>query len=551
MVDIIGAVLRPEPQLDASSNGVSYLRGLDSTGRSIRAHARATANDWNVNSTRTASQNRAAMETALASIAGDGGGDLALLPSDDPYSIEPFPIPSSVKVRGLGAENTVLSYNESVGVDFLEFELASGSYKWGGLRDLTVLNASATVGGMAVYTPVDAAAFSADTHWVFEGVQFRGAGFGKYLRIGDANQGTVRACEWRGPYNATITDVGQAATTAIELVAATGCIGIDISNIMIVGVRTGIHNGDNVEGNFLQASEIVGGWDGITFDPASSKPGTFVDDMHINVNHRCIDILRKRDLQIGKVQLYRSNGYFDHSGDWHGILATDSDGVSVENAIVRVIDAFPTAGTIHGIELNNCDEASIGLITVREATSVDKVLKITDCVGGRLGAMISYSNPTRLEYAGSSSKWAFGKFIERGTTPTSPYTISASNKAVSFERTASADENYTETNLSIALTDVLYVGVDAQYRKYNVAVGAGVYVVNLDLDTATAVKGDVFEFRFTFLNSTNGTVNIRQGSGGSNIVVLNNGTGANWFPCLRMVNNGAGWTLFDQHNSVV
>ncbi len=510
------------------------------------------AADWLFSSSRTAAQNRVSIEAAITAAGGNGGGRVRLPPLAAAASVEPFTCPSNIVIDGAGQENTILSFNESAGTDFIEFSLASGSFKWGGVRNLSIMNGGSNLGGMGVSTPIDAGAFSTATHWAFENLQFRtGGGFEKYLRIGDANQGIVRGIEWRGAYSAASTDSGQADTTAIELEAAAGNIGVAMDKLMIVGIRTGLHLGDNCEGFSLTNTEIVGSWDGIVADPASSKPGGFIDNVHLNCNRRCIDVTRKRDLQIGAVQLYRSDTYFDHTGDWHGIRATDSDGVSIENALLRVVGAFPSAGTIYGIACHNADQTQIGLITVREPATIDKVLYVHDSTSGSMGAMIAYSNTTRLEYAGASSDWHFGKFIERGTTPTTPYTISATDKAsVSFERNASSDENYTETSLSVALTDVLYPGVDALKRKYSVAVGAGVYVVNLDLDTATAVKGDVFEFRFTFLNSTNGTVNIRQGSGGSNLVVLNNSTGANWFPCLRFINNGAGWVLDYQFNSV-
>ena len=149
-----------------------------------------------------------------------------------------------------------------------------------------------------------------------------------------------------------------------------------------------------------------------------------------------------------------------------------------------------------------------------------------------------------------------GPVVAYGTKPaTSPWVIasgmtSAKKRTIKINR-LSAFQNYNDRGaISAAATAILRPGFDAMANRWQMSAGGGAYTYNIDLDIDSAVDGDRFDLRFHFDNTVNPTVVIRNGSGGSTILSLNNATGAIWRPKTILVYNGSGWQLDDYHLSL-
>lgn len=512
------------------------------------------ASTFGVNGSATAAENTAAVIAAIADAVARNVREV-VLPGVQPVLLfNSFSVPKSIAIRGVLQESTVLGFSPGVGVDAITFTEDGNTSTKGGLSRMTIVNLTSNLAGMAVSTALDGNSFARDTDFIFEQLQFRGGPWTKYLRVGDCNQGTIRALEIRAGYNPAITDVGQNACIGIELAAATGNIGVTMDNIMLVGVRQGVHIGNQAEGFHLVNSEIVASYIGVLLDSNPSKPGGFIDNVHMNCNYRCIDGLRRRGMNIGSVQLYRSDGWFNHGNGWWGVRLDTSSNCTIGEVLLRVGPGY--TDTSYGVDVQSCSNTSITTLIEWEAGNIDVILNVVNSPTTIHGKTIANGSPVWVSISGTSGNSSFGEHVNGGAVPsTTPFVVSLGTPtlktSVKFNRSSCGFAKYTDHgSYSVAGTEVLYPGFSGECHKYSLIVGAGTYTRNIDLDTVSAVTGDVFELKFTFLNTTNPTVVIRQGAGGSTLVSLNNGTGANWFPKLRFVFNGTGWVLDYQISSV-
>lgn len=115
----------------------------------------------------------------------------------------------------------------------------------------------------------------------------------------------------------------------------------------------------------------------------------------------------------------------------------------------------------------------------------------------------------------------------------SVYTEAGSNAAVGLVNSTSA---------SSADTDLLTVGTDNQVQYYTLSAGVGAYTYNIDLDTTDAYEGSVFYINIDKAASTNPTINVRNGSGGSNILSINNASAENYG--TMFIFDGTNWLRF-------
>lgn len=100
--------------------------------------------------------------------------------------------------------------------------------------------------------------------------------------------------------------------------------------------------------------------------------------------------------------------------------------------------------------------------------------------------------------------------------------------------------------ITAATTDLLTVGTDDPVQFYTVNAGAGAYAFNIDLDTVGAKEGNFQELNIAKAASTNPTINIRNGSGGTNIVTaINNASAQNWY--FKFVFDGTNWVRLVAH----
>jgi hypothetical protein len=99
------------------------------------------------------------------------------------------------------------------------------------------------------------------------------------------------------------------------------------------------------------------------------------------------------------------------------------------------------------------------------------------------------------------------------------------------------------TAIIAAGTDLLTVNVDAPVELFTFNAGAGAYTYDIDLDHTGAVAGNMFMINITKAASTNPTIVVRDGSGGSTIISINNGTAEN-IQCLFMY-TGTAWVRLE------
>jgi len=92
-------------------------------------------------------------------------------------------------------------------------------------------------------------------------------------------------------------------------------------------------------------------------------------------------------------------------------------------------------------------------------------------------------------------------------------------------------------------TDLLTVNVSAPVELFTFNAGAGAYAYHIDLSHTGAVAGNIFMINIQKAASANPTIDVRDGSGGSAIITINNGTAEN-IQCLFMY-TGAAWVRLE------
>ena len=105
--------------------------------------------------------------------------------------------------------------------------------------------------------------------------------------------------------------------------------------------------------------------------------------------------------------------------------------------------------------------------------------------------------------------------------------------------------SFTENgSVSAAATDLLVPNVASVVETFTFAAGGGAYIYDIDLSKtypngANVVAGTMFYINITKPASTNPTINVRNGSGGSNIISINNASAQNW--ATQFMYDGTNW----------
>jgi len=94
--------------------------------------------------------------------------------------------------------------------------------------------------------------------------------------------------------------------------------------------------------------------------------------------------------------------------------------------------------------------------------------------------------------------------------------------------------------VSSGTTVTLTVGTNDSQQRYDFAAGGGAYTYNIDLiKSAGEVEGCQFELYIKKAASTNPTIVVRNGSGGSTLLSINNASAQNWY--TKFVFDGSNW----------
>lgn len=98
----------------------------------------------------------------------------------------------------------------------------------------------------------------------------------------------------------------------------------------------------------------------------------------------------------------------------------------------------------------------------------------------------------------------------------------------------------SNAQVTAAGTDLLTVSTDDAIQRYDFAAGTGSYTYNIDLANGSeAIEGATFELYISKDNSPNPTINIRNGSGGSNLISINDANTESWYVVCR--HDGTNW----------
>lgn len=160
------------------------------------------------------------------------------------------------------------------------------------------------------------------------------------MLIGDAFSGSVHVTGY-GSYNVQQVEGTQFQCVAVKMKSVRGNVGVDI--------RFNTNNwwkfvelSDGVEGFVVKDSEGLGAFVGIDLTNPASEPGGFIDNVHVNVKQNGVRARNRPSLQIGNIEVYKSDGF-----------ATDL----VYDAVLLVDCQEVTINSIHAIVGNSITNA--------------------------------------------------------------------------------------------------------------------------------------------------------------------------------------------------
>lgn len=93
--------------------------------------------------------------------------------------------------------------------------------------------------------------------------------------------------------------------------------------------------------------------------------------------------------------------------------------------------------------------------------------------------------------------------------------------------------------ITAAATNLLTIDTDEQVQRIDFGAGAGIYTYNIDLDLTDAFEGACFWLYISKAASANPTIRVRNGSGGANLISLNNGLAQNY--SMMFIFDGTNW----------
>lgn len=503
------------------------------------------ANWFGLKPTASRDENSAALERAVLLVNRSGGGFIDFAPGA--YNLaKALPCYSGVKIRGPGMDDGIFdiqAVTDSVGFDF---SFSSGSYNAGGAQDLTIYN-SGVMGGSGIKTPVHEDGFLKAQKWEFERIGFRGSSWKYYFDIGDCSQGYIRDWEVRGRYDARLADAGQDASCSIRLSGARGNVGMQITGFRSIGARYFIDLGENVEGYYIDKGEATNCWKGITSSNVTPKPGGFIGPIHISANKAGIDLANRNDMNIAKVQCYRSTGMFDHGTDWVGVKLDNCKRVESSRPIIR--NLVVSTGQQISADLVNCDKVMMDGFSQAEPGFMTAGIRVNGLTNSKIGECGFDGLTTTLELSGVVSNCSFGPFTGP-SVPGSPVKFNGAGIDRLSVRVGhfSSVADYDEKSFSAAAAETWDPRRSPRRRKVNLT-GASAFDVMITLAQATALRSDTFDVKVV-ITSSSASKNIKFVNDAGATIYTVAGSTSNTFMKLIFVNNGAGWVIDDAHASL-
>jgi hypothetical protein len=494
---------------------------------------------------KTRAQNKAAFNAATAAANRLGLGRVNLRGTTYALPSDGFTSYATVLVDGNGKKSTTLDIAPGTANVAIDILAGSGSYNEGGVTNLTLYQSglSGSIGLAGIRTPEGDNGFLSAQKYNFDGLGFQGQSWSKYIALGDCSQASMRWMEMRGAYQPGATDTGQLDCVGIALNGTRGVVRVDMTGTAIIGVRRGVTIGDFVEGVWTDKMEITNCWSGIT-SVGNSKPGGFIDNLHVSANKECFNLPGRRDMQLGKIQCYRSTGMFAHGTGWKGLTLNGSSRIQADSVELRntVVDA----GEQIGVQLMGCDKVNITKMMFGESGAITHAVDVQDCTRVYVDSIIGDGIPTWVRYTGTSAALFNNVIVDKIITDSAsvgaaPFVLNGTfDKATVKLPRFSCINDYTESPNYAAATTVTFVPrLSSPAQKISVT---GTVTVTVNLNHLLALKGDTFDVRVTIAGVA-GIVNFVSLQNNATIATVMGVAGTNTLRNLRFRHNGAGWVV--------
>lgn len=276
-------------------------------------------------------------------------------------------------------------------------------------------------------------------------------------------------------------------------------IGIHMSDFNVKCVETAWEFGDNVEGFWISSCEWIYVRRGINGNTTTSKPGGWVDGLHINCALSGIHLRQRNVTYLAGVSVLRASFYYPEA-TWDGIILDDCRRYTVSDYCMRP-DFTGNTGVKKGISIiggigGQLGKGSIAYMTqgisvsggnngfdvgepYLESCSTNVVIT-SDCVDVKVGDF--KCNGDRL-VTNSSPSTRFHK--NNGF-----YTVDSSTRAIS----AAGNETFQQAT-------------SKRLARLRLDAGSGAYTYNIIMSNVGAIEGDIFEVSVR-MAATNPTLTI-------------------------------------------
>lgn len=312
-----------------------------------------------------------------------------------------------------------------------------------------------------------------------------------------------------GTYNANISDVGQHQMKGFKVKAVTGAFGVSI-RFQCSNMRNFFDIGDGLEGFTLEEYEGLGCWEGVVCSSAGVEPGGFIDNGHINANKCGYSLANRASIQIGMVEAYRSDGFFDHGGAWSAIEMANCPKVTVDSihAIQGTgfakVDSCAIRATSSTFQVKSC-----------QGDYLNSLSKVDSCTDSQIGDVVvnmvdvvhSLSGATTTDFMGG------GVTVRSGVTAYFTTDGLVDKKRLRFPlNTLITVRTQQDITVSAAGTTTVKPRETATNFSVVMAAGAGAFTYDMLLDRVAAIPGDIVKIKISGSSSANPTVRILDGS---------------------------------------
>lgn len=361
------------------------------------------------------------------------------------------------------------------------------------------------------------------------------------MLIGDAFSGSVHITGY-GSYNVQQVEGTQFQCVAVKMKSVRGNVGVDI--------RFNTNNwwkfvelSDGVEGFVVKDSEGLGAFVGIDLTNPASEPGGFIDNVHVNVKQNGVRARNRPSLQIGNIEVYKSDGF-----------ATDL----VYDAVLLVDCQEVTINSIHAIVGNSITNAQsvvnstnstfrLNSYFAQNIRFVDFVVNSPDCYVGegtinQVEAVHSLSGSQSNDFHGSD---VLVRSYRNNVRPLYAVMDSAFNRArARFPQNTSLQvRTFLDHTVAAAGTLTIEPRLDPSRYYIIMSAGTGAFTYSIELDKVSAVVGDIVYIKIAGSSSANPTVLVKNGIGGTTLSTFNN-IGPIRLNCAYRFNESGNWVAY-------